>query len=46
MLRTKIIKKTIIALLVISLIYANINLAVLGSITYAIDNKNVEIEAT
>ena len=46
MLKTKIIKKNIIALLVISLIYANINLAVLGSITYAIDNKNVEIEAT
>ena len=46
MLKTKTIKKTIIALLIISLVYANINLAVLGSITYAIDNKNVEIEAT
>ena len=46
MVKTKIIKKTIIALLIISLIYANINLAILGSITYAIDNTNAQIEAT
>lgn len=43
MLKTKFIKKTIISLLTISLIYANANLAVLGFVTYAIDNTNAEI---
>lgn len=42
MLKTRIMKRIIIMLLVISLIYANLNLAILGLISYAIDDESGE----